>query len=240
MQCRLCLGDRPLCKSHIISEFLFSILYDKDHRYIEVTDVKKGKVRKGQSGYKERLLCSDCEKLFNSYERHSRRLFRDVLPSPVLGTARMREFHNLDYRLLKLFFLSVLWRASISSLPIFKNVSLGPHEERLRTMIYSGDAGSEADYPTLFFILHLDGQHLRDFMVEPTHMRVEGRKCYRLVLSGLVVLIFVSSQQLPDPFPRVVLSPSRPVRGYDAEFGQFAFLRAVWKNAGEATKHKEI
>ena len=231
MSCRLCLVDRPLCKSHIISEFLFSILYDKN---------KEGKVRKGQSGYKERLLCSDCEKLLNNYERHSRRLFRDVLPPPVLRAARMREFHNLDYRLLKLFFLSVLWRASLSSLPIFKHISLGPHEKRLRNMVLSGEAGSEADYPTLFFILHLDGQHLRDFTVEPTFMRVEGRKCYRLVLSGFVVLIFVSSQRVPDPFPRVVLSPSGPVRGYDAEFGQFAFLRNVWEKAAEATKQKEI
>jgi hypothetical protein len=232
--------DRPLCNSHIISEFLFRILYDKNHRYIEVPDIKEGKVRKGQSGYKQRLLCSACEKVLNRYERHSRRLFRDALPPPLLGAARMREFHNLDYRLLKLFFLSVLWRASLSSLPIFRHVSLGPHEETLRNMILSGDAGSEADYATLFFILHLDGQHLRDFMVEPTFMRVEGHKCYRLVLSGFVVLIFVSSQQVPDPLPRVVLSPSRPVRGYDAEFGQFAFLRAVWEKAAEVTKHREI
>jgi hypothetical protein len=29
-------------------------------------------------------------------------------------------------------------------------------------------------------------------------------------------------------------------RGYDAEFGQLAFLRAVWEKAAEATKQKEI
>src|SRR6266516_1580407 len=83
-------------------------------------------------------------------------------------------------------------------------------------MLSSEDAGSAEDYPTLFFILHFDGAHFRDLMPAPTYMRVQGRKCYRLVLTGFVVLIFVSKQSVPGAFLHVVWGPDRPVRGYDA------------------------
>jgi len=240
MSCRLCLQERPLCKSHVVSEFLFRPFYDKNHRYIEVTDVRKGRVRRGQSGYWDRLLCSDCETKINRFEKHSRRLFTDRLPLATLGRVRMREFPQLDYRLLKLFFLSVLWRASVTGLPVFKHVSLGPHEEKIRLMLSSEDAGSAEDYPTLFFILHFDGAHFRDLMPAPTYMRVQGRKCYRLVLTGFVVLIFVSKQSVPGAFPHVVWGPDRPVRGYDAEVGEFAFFRHVWDTAAQTTRDVQI
>jgi hypothetical protein len=240
MTCHLCQKECPLCKSHVISEFIYNPFYDANHRFIEVTDVEKGKVRRGQTGYWERLLCSDCEQLLNRFEKHSRRLFTDPLLPYSHNSARIREFPRLDYRLLKLFFLSILWRASVSSLPTFEHVLLGPHEEHFRKMLLSEDAGTAEDYPTMFYIIHFDKKHFRDFMVDPTYMRVDGRKCYRLLLAGFLVLIFVASLPAPGSVPRLVLSPTMPIRGYDAELCEFAFLRDVWNRAAETKKDVNI
>jgi hypothetical protein len=238
--CRLCDQPSKLCKSHVISEFLFKPLYDKDHQFIDVFDVSKGRVKKSQSGWKERLLCASCESKINRFEKNSRRLFTDPLPALKPGHAIRREFPRVDYSMLKLFFLSILWRASVSSLDVFQHVDLGPHEDKIKALLLRADPGDALVYPTLFFNIHFDGQHFRDYMVQPTYVKIEGRKCYRFLLSGFLVYIFVSSQPLPGKYPEFVLSPQKTVCGYDMEFSHFRFLRDAWNLAGRTTRNVEI
>lgn len=226
--CRLCLIPAKLCASHIVPEFLYKVLYDERHRFIELPDVRKGVAIQPQKGHRERLLCVDCEGKINRYEKHIRRLFVDELPSHIPNSKRIREHPRIDYSLSKLFFLSVLWRASVSSLPIFKYVALGPHEERIRKMIWDDFAGSALDYPVSVFSLFMDGEHFRDFMAEPTYMRVDQRRCYRLVLMGFVVLIYVDSVPISGGAAQLALSPEIPFRSFQSEFREFKFLAKVW------------
>lgn len=232
--CRLCLRVAPLARSHVIPEFIFASLYDEKHRFIEVVDMLRGRVTRGQKGYRERLLCSECESLVNRYERHARRLFVDPLPAKV--SRLRRTHHNLEYARLKLFFLSVLWRASISSLDVFKHVELGPHEERVRQAILRGDPGPPEVYATMIWVLNFNGEQLRDFIVEPTHMRVEGRKCYRFVMGGFVILMFVAAVPAPHPYPLGILDPTRPVHSFDSELSDWKFLAYAWETTARTTR----
>lgn len=220
----------------MISEFLFKPLYDKQHRFIEVTDVRKGKVKKSQKGWRDRLLCSSCEAKLNRFEKHSRRLFTDPLPPHMPGSKMAREFARVDYKLLKLFFLSILWRASVSKLDMFRHVSLGVHEEKMKQLLVNEDAGDALCYPVIFFNLHFEGKHFQDFMVEPTPMKLKGRTCYRFILRGFLVLMFVSRQPPAGKMRHYVLSPWKSVRGYDSEFCEWAFLTEVWNRTAETTK----
>lgn len=232
--CRLCLRVVPLCRSHVIPEFLFTLLYDDKHRFIEVVDMLRGNVIRGQKGYRERLLCRECESHLNRYERHARRLFIDPLPVKV---SKLRRNHgNLEYARSKLFFLSVLWRASISTLEIFKHVQLGPHEERVRQMVFNNDPGEAETYPTMLWVLNFNGEQLRDFIVEPTHMRVEGRKCYRFVMGGFVILIFVSSETIPDSCVSGVFDPLKMVQSFDTEMRDWPFLVHAWETTARTTR----
>jgi hypothetical protein len=239
-KCRLCLKEASLCKSHIIPEFCFKPFYDHAHRYIEITDVKKGKVRKAQKGRWERLLCRDCEVRISRLERYARRLFADPLPPKLPGTQRVRQHHRLTYGPLKLFFLSILWRSSVSTDPFFKHVSLGPHEEKIRLMLLNTDAGPPNKYAVMIFALQFDGNPLPDFMVEPTPMKIGAQRCYRFVVTGFVILMFVGSHDPPEKFLRHVLSPNRPIETYDNELGDFGFLREVWNKSAETTRDVEI
>lgn len=196
-----------------------------------MTDVKRGVIRKGQKGYSEPLLCSDCEALISRYERHSRRLFVDPLPVHVAGSRRIREHPRLDYAQFELFCLSIIWRASVSRIPLFKHVALGPHEDSIRGMLLSGDAGESLTYPTQVFALHFMGEHLRDFLVEPTYMMVEGRRCYRFVMMGFVVFVYVAGHKIPIEQQQLVIAPEQTVRTFDIELEEFEFLRRVWNKA---------
>lgn len=238
--CRLCLEEAKLCRSHIIPEFLYAELYDENHRFIEVASVTEGVVRQGQLGYREKLLCDSCEATLSRWERHARRLFVDELPPFAEKSARLREHKRADYLPTKLFFLSILWRASVSSLSIFKHVSLGPHEERIRQMLMQADPGGMLDYPVSLFALHMMGNHFKNFMVEPTYMRVDGRRCYRIVVRGFVVIIYVDSVKIVYPHTILVMDPEKPIRTFDSDLGDFKFLKRVWETAARTTKDIEI
>jgi hypothetical protein len=103
-------------------------------------------------------------------------------------------------------------------------------------MILTENPGGIHDYATTVWVLNFNGEHFRDYIVQPTHMRYSGRKCYRFVFGGFVIFIFVANQPPPDPFPRLVLDPEQPVRTYDAELGEFPFLRESWEKAAQTTK----
>jgi len=226
--CRLCDESVKLCSSHVVPEFLYERLYDEKHRFIELTDVRKGAAKRTQKGHRELLLCSACEGRIARFERHARRLFVDDLPPFIARSKRIREHPRIEYALTKLFFLSVLWRASVSTLPLFKHVSLGPHEDVIRGMLEREDAGQALDYPVIVYSLYMDGQHLRDFIVEPTYVRIEGRLCYRLVLPGFVVFIYVASVPISGASARLAMSPERPFETYLTEMKEFKFLAKVW------------
>lgn len=215
-------------------------MYDDSHRFIEVHDVANGKVRLGQKGYWNYLLCLDCEARFGRYERHSRRLFVDPLPQHVCNSNLIREHERLDYRMFKLFCLSVLWRCSVSETPVYKHIRLGPHEEIIRNMLLKDCAGERTVYPVSTFALFFKGGHFKDIMVEPTYMRIEGQKCYRFVIMGFVIIIIVSSQNPPKSLKLLTIAPSLPIRTLDTEVADFKFLKELWDEVGETTKDVKI
>ena len=54
------------------------------------------------------------------------------------------EIADFDYARLKLFFISVLWRAHLSQDQFFDAVDLGPWQSTARQMIWEGDPGLPA------------------------------------------------------------------------------------------------
>jgi hypothetical protein len=58
---------------------------------------------------------------------------------------------GVDFRLLKLFLLGTLWRASVSSLDFFSNVDLGQrHEDAIKSLISNGTIDGADNYQ--FFV----------------------------------------------------------------------------------------
>lgn len=141
MKCKLCNEDKELRNSHIIPESLYKPLYDEKHRAIQLSNPngigEENKRKSLQKGIREKLLCHDCEQLLNDrYEKYFKKLWFDdkVLPETMDEDCSIR-LKDIDYHKFKLFHLSVLFRAAISTLPEFQQVNLGPHENTLRDII---------------------------------------------------------------------------------------------------------
>ena len=69
MTCRLCSGDHPLQRSHVIPEFMYKPIYNPLHQIYMFQEGRRVKIL--QSGVRERLLCRGCEQRFSRYETYA-------------------------------------------------------------------------------------------------------------------------------------------------------------------------
>lgn len=156
--CRLCGAEGPLCRSHIVPEFAYAPIKNEKNQIYSVGQ----RVRKVQTGYFEHMLCRDCEALLSEYERAFKRDWMDTIPPDFthLQTRSLQDVISValtDYDAFKLFHLSVLWRAAVSSGFKAGPMSLGPYTDQLQTLITNRDPGSVGDFPFIA-VLNLDDQ----------------------------------------------------------------------------------
>jgi len=191
--CRLCSNPADLCRSHILPEFLYRPLYDEKHRFFVVTAAGRPD-RYAQRGLTEKLLCHTCEQHFCRHERYA----ADVMTGRMGHRYRKRDdrmvIKEIDYTQFKLFQMSLLWRASVSSLEFFRLVSLGPHEERLRTMLLQDDPGEPEDFGCVVVFARESGQGVSDTFFNPEPLRWSGRRMYRFFFAGSAWLFHCDRQ----------------------------------------------
>lgn len=169
------------------------------------------------------VVLRTCEQHFNE---HCEKPFRAqwVVDSPLPETWNVAEPYwvKVDYSSFKLFHLSVLFRASVSSLPTFSEVSLGPHEDRLREMLLARDPGEFWQYPVAGIVV-LDPKTNRPFPMvsQALQGRMEGMRCYAVIYGGVQWWMGVASQ-------RSVLFESIALRGD----GRIPFTSVPWNQLG--------
>lgn len=195
--CRLCQKDRILRDSHIVPEFLYDDLYNDKHQMMGINGLGNRGWSVVQKGLRERLLCDVCEQHFNDrFEKPFRAQW--VEASPLPSTWNLNDVHwcNFDYGSFKLFHLSVLFRAGVSSLPTFSAVSLGPHEEKLRKFLLSENPGESWEYPIFgYAIIHHKTNRLIPMVTQAILSSFNGHRCYGMAYGGVHWWICVSSHR---------------------------------------------
>lgn len=206
MVCRLCHGLKPLRDSHIIPEFLYSSMYDEKHRFHTLSSDQAQKNRLFQKGVREKLLCDDCEQKFSKWEGYASLVLSGGTAIVAEQEGRLWHLSEIDYRPFRLFQLSVLWRASISTVDFFANVSLGDHEENIRRLLISSDPGLPWQYGCIMCGLIADNAILADLMIQPDRFKLHGHTAYRFVFGGFMWIFFASNHTPPTPIQSAFLS----------------------------------
>jgi hypothetical protein len=205
MTCRLCTLDKDLQSSHIIPEFLYKPLYDDKHRAQQLAKIgeqQKYKRKFLQKGLREKLLCFDCEQLLNDrYEKYFKQLWfnEKVLPSKFDADTEIK-INGLNYGKFKLFHLSILFRASVSSLPEFGQVTLGAHEKPVRDMLINELPDSDNKYPILCHALTKDNHEVQyGLITNPFKTRQpSGHTSYGFCFGGCVWYYIVDSREIAE------------------------------------------
>jgi hypothetical protein len=198
--CKLCHREQILCNSHIIPEFLWSNLYDKNHKLIGVTGQGRNGWSTLQKGIREKLFCNECEQYFNEhFEKPFRKYW--VEECPLLCPWEKEEilWLNVDYPSFKLFHLSVLYRAHVSTLPTFEQVELGPHAEKIREMLLSRDAGPAHCYPIFgYAVIHHKTNCPVQMISYAQASNFDNLRCYGIMYGGVEWWMGVASHTNND------------------------------------------
>lgn len=195
--CRLCREQRELRNSHIVSEFLYEDLYNEKHQLVGINGVGSRARQFLQKGIREPLLCESCEQHINEYcEKPFRSQWLESSPLPLTWSPEDLHVGNFDYSSFKLFHLSILFRAGVSSLPTYRAVSLGPHEERIRKMLLTRDAGPAWLYPIFgYAVVHDKTWSLVRLVSAPEPITCQGHRCYGMMFGGAYWCYGVSSHR---------------------------------------------
>jgi hypothetical protein len=243
--CKLCGQDKKLIKAHIIPEPFYQLLYDDKHRIAEISfkdwAVVDEKYR-SKGIYDSTILCHDCDGgiIGSKYDDYAASVF---FGSHKNDWRIKRFFDEKDPRVkwleatadgsrIKLFMLSILWRAHVSSFSNFANVDLGPlHGQRIKDMLINCDAGSVEEYPVLLMNYTSDSEKGRAFMSGIKKGRtVNGGIFYSCVMAGIVSIWYISPGSEPSNLKNFFLFDQTKIKVLDTPTQGWDFVANVTNN----------
>lgn len=212
--CLYCGQERTLVKAHIIPEAFFrDIRGEASTLYFIMNEPGTHPKRAPIGVYDKQILCGECEKSFQNVDDYAADLLireRDSAferKSLTGGTIYVAE--QFDYHRLKLFIVSVLWRASVSTQQYFSRVDLGRRLARAKEMIAAEDAGPAGEFAVVLSRWAVPEQFSISptLMADPFEMRYDGIRAVRLYLSAFVADVSVEQRSLPHALEAAILRP---------------------------------
>ncbi len=236
--CKLCQQDRPLIRSHVIPDaFSRDIKGDDVKPPVMISNNPEQHPKRRPGGhYDDGLVCEPCERLFSPWDDYAARFFLNQfredgqpLNATTSGEVMAYRCDNVDYRNLKLFAISLLWRAAASSIEFCRRVTIGPYEERARQLILADDPGAPEYFSVLInrWVAAPNRQGLLQSQLSPYCARIEGVNEVKLFLGGAIIHVKVDKRPYPEPFPELILRADAPLHVIAREFAGSRDLLAL-------------
>lgn len=213
--CKFCNQERKLIEAHIIPlSFYRPLMAGGVPRLHSIKGTPKTSRRFPRGAVDSNLVCEECEARFSSYDDYAKTFFIDDFEKNYQDLPELQGkwiiCTNFDYPRLKLFFISLLWRASASNIPLFGRVRVGPFEARLKEMIINSDPGQPDEFSVMLRKFKEDWADKG--IIQPTKFRDENKiNCYHFFLGRFSARIKVSNQPYPDHYAPVILNTKPPL-----------------------------
>lgn len=235
MICRCCNRDVKLCEAHIVPKHVSRLIKAGEQRGV-VYNSRSDRMVYNQGGFwDDTILCTDCDNgILGKWDDYAARFFRnehkwrEIAQSDWDGAMSYYEYDNFRYADLKLYFISILWRMSITRHEHFENVSLGKYELQAREMIINRDPGDENHFSVLLVKLKnprmVEDQKLADAyrkgVILPAFYRENGgfQNHYRYACYGFDIIIKTDQRPFGEPYNHFCLSPNRIFRVLEQDY----------------------
>lgn len=219
--CKLCLNLYPsLVEAHIIPQAFFAfgeggaersktkILTSKDNTHPRRTP---------KGIYDEEILCFKCEnEIFMPWDDKAIKFFQNDLKDnyPYDSKFKIYSPSQFDYEYLRLFFLSVLWRAHHSKQDFYEKVSLGDHHEgALKTILLKQKPDDYLQYP--IFVRRYNTNRLgARVILHPIFAKqffLIERNFYVINMAAHQIIIKVDKRNWPSDLDEFILKPDAPL-----------------------------
>lgn len=201
--CKLCGSYEKLCESHIIPEFFFKRIYEKDspHRLLVMsTKPEENPIWFQQKAHREYLLCLKCESQFSVYEKYAEKA---LYSGGKLGITEeiykeLNVYKGIDYKKMKLFFMSILWRMSIAQNKFFKEVNLGPFEEKLKYMLLNEEPGEPKEFGCLLLFMFVkENEPIPDAILSPTYQKIQKFHTINFLINSMTWIFVYANHNKP-------------------------------------------
>ena len=203
--CRGCGEREASSKSHIVPKSFFRNMDDGAGSLVEIS-TKAGHFKKRRPvGYYDRtILCRECEKVFGSHDDFGQSVLIRRAPefSPIVDGSKPVGFqlNDVDGERFKRFLVSVLWRASVSTLPQFSMAGIGPHEVRARAISWNESFSSRDEFA--FIGMRYFENELSDVMLNPHPVRNAGINFMCLYIPGYKFWLKVDGRRMNQKLGR--------------------------------------
>ena len=212
--CKLTGREGKPVKAHIIPKAFYELPPQKKGSNLLLSNVSGTFPKKLPVGiYDSTIVTKDGENIFDPLDDyavqlllHNNAKFNTVSKDGDIAGWQITKY---DYDKLKLFSLSILWRANASSHDAFSKVRLGPHEKIIRKMLLENKAGTADEYSVILSKWIDDG--FGPVFMDPFRERYDGLNYYRVYCGRYVFTIKVDRQSTNGGFREIQIDPNKPL-----------------------------
>ena len=189
---------------------MHSGLYDEQHKLYKVPmsfdKITSKKISTGE--YDTNILCAECDNKISDYETYFSKV---MYGGSLLGMKKYKdndgliftEIINLDYTKTRLFFLSLLWRASITTRPNFFDVKLTKFsEDKIRDMIFNEDPGEPFEYGCSL-ITFIDHSNIESGIIASPRRNIHNSQ-FIFMIHGFYYTFYIDNH-IPDAVKKHIL-----------------------------------
>lgn len=208
MICKFCLKDKKLVRCHIIPRSFYKSLLNPHALILSERSYPK----RSQTGiYDENLVCEECETLFSSFDDYAYRFLSADVPEEYLIVYKDDRvayiIYDYNYDKIKLFFISLLGRASSSKHEIFSKVNTRPFESRLKEMISKQELGDTDEFSIA--LRRFEETSYSSGILDPHKTRFDGINFVVFYLGGFTIYMKVDKRLAPNFIRDVSIKPNK-------------------------------
>lgn len=210
MLCQYCNKDRKLIKAHVIPKAFFLPLRKGNtppRLYSQGNFPKKSPI----GVYDKTILCLECEKKFHRWDDYAQMLLLQEFDSfsPRISNGEILAFERdtYDYEKLKLFFISLVWRASISNRDFYSQINLDNLEDSLKTRLENNEPGDADEYSTI--LARFDNRTGQLSMLNPHPQDFFGLDFIQFYLTGYIAYVKIDKRPIKGVLRNFQFFPNR-------------------------------
>lgn len=198
--CRGCNQEKSLIDAHIIPESFFREIDVPEQPSILIEGNKESYIKRRPKGiYDQNILCLDCENKFQLADDYAQLLLLRSLDERKMldGKGDVFFYESFNYKLLKRFVISLLWRASISKNIFYSHINLGPFEKMVKELLWNDSVGTEDEFDFFFsFLANLPKRSI----LQPIQSRFGSINVIQFYLGEILLYIKVDKRKFePNP-----------------------------------------
>lgn len=239
-QCKLCLKQAKLVKSHIIPESFYgqdNFLISEESQYPKRRPI----------GVYSYILCNDCEGGLNTnFDNDAKKIlidrkdvFADIISSCQNAANKIKVYRLLNknhYDLIAKFFVSIIWRASVSSEGDFSSFSLGRYEEIAKQVILNPSKPMDQSFAVSLCCISDFTQPIQ--LVSHKLVKISGVNFYSIIVGSIKAFIKCDKRPVPQGMSSSVLDCNNDILMFEDDIKNFPEHKMLLSAAENYRKFK--